>query len=565
MADTTTIYGGSSQLLAANRSKLMTTLNTLAGVNSQLAFKNQEYMLQAELFGTVTADEEKEIGIINTYNTDINNKLDARDKYEAANNPLCNTYCVEEFIVTNQGMCGMGMGMGKFGSNKIQLSGKELATLSLILCENEGSQASDVVTKLKEAGIDAKETAVTVKDENGNVVNGASKTGVEISHTNKDGTVTKTVVYDANGNGGLDTQDYNFNKALTEFETDLSKFKCEINKMDTEINAVKKERDPHVQTLTDLTQKGDLINQKMNIIDASIKQLDTECECLETVYEITEQTMAQIAMKNSEQYAADCERMGATATKDVDEAETAVNGIADATKKAEAQTKVDEMKAELKKIEEQTAIAVAAAASAKADAEAAATETDETKKKTLIESAMKSEKAARAAKEIVIDCLVKISGLKSEVMALSGSSNNNNNDDVKTETKTETKMTPLEALKDLVDRVRNDDVNDSETETVSLGQFEKIYNDAAGNSTLQKKIKQEIEDATGYDFDTFKKVVEFTEDWIKTHTTNGVTTWGQLFEASLAANLDNRPSSAYVNNFNTNSGGIIRKLDNIIA
>jgi hypothetical protein len=266
------ISASAAQIVASQQSKLITTLNTLSQVNNQLAMKNQDYLLQADLFGTTTEAENKEIQSINEFNGKINDQLVKRDALEASTkNPLNKMYNVEEFVITNQGMCGMGMGMGKFAGKTVSLSGKELTALSDILGKNEGAQASSVVDQLTAAGIQAKEVDVTVKDENGKEVKNASKKGVEI--TNPDG--SKTVVYDANGNGGLDTQDYNFNKALKCFEKDLCDFKAQIKEIDTQVQTFKTERDPHVTELGKLTNKLDIIQAKMNIIDASINQLDS--------------------------------------------------------------------------------------------------------------------------------------------------------------------------------------------------------------------------------------------------------------------------------------------------
>jgi hypothetical protein len=269
--------------------------------------------------------------------------------------------------------------------------------------------------------------------------------------------------------------------------------------------------------------------------------------------------------------------MAASADGDVDSAQSTVDKISDSTKKAEAQAKVDEMKEELDKLNKAVETAKAQAAIAQTESEAAQSlgSDKDAEKADHVKKAIAAEDAARAAKETVIDCLVKIGNLKKDVSTLAAGGTVKDTDNTTNNEEKDYIYTPvpslnsttnneedesLDALKYLVDLVRHDGSNDSSTEVVDLGKFEKIYKDAAGNTTLQNKIKKEIEEATGYSFKEFQEVVDFAEDWAKTHTT-----WGKAFETALKDEFGDRPDTAYMDNFNSAQGGIVRKYGDLLA
>ncbi|MDD3013505.1 MAG: LysM peptidoglycan-binding domain-containing protein [Candidatus Gastranaerophilales bacterium] len=358
MANVTLFGGVATTSSAVAQSKLESTKNQQSKVNNQLALDSNQFMIDASLYEGITEDQIKEVGIVNDFNVLINEQLKAHDTLvQSSDNPMNKVYDVQQFIVTNQGMCGMGMGMGRMSSTTVGLSGTELLVLAAALSSKTGSadnspaanimtalgtvdtgfdatklndalsntantsNPSDLVEVLKAVGINATTIAVDVKDENGNSINGACKTGIEITHA--DG--KKTTVYDANGNGGLDTQDYDFNKSLVNFETDLAEYKNAMDNIDAIKENLEAQRAPHDLKIENLEKDGETVKDKMSLLDKNMDKLSEEAASLETIYDETENVITNIAEQNAKEYAKNCDdaNVQAAATEAAEEAKLA--------------------------------------------------------------------------------------------------------------------------------------------------------------------------------------------------------------------------------------------------
>ena len=171
------------------------------------------------------------------------------------------TYDLQQFHLS-QGMCGMGMGMGAFDSQTVvSLTGDEIAKLNMALLgtsdasTTSSNSSDDELNKVNNAsntvaGIltqDSSKTQTTRRsiDDIANSLKSegfkdVTKTadGTGIKFTNKAG---KTVtVHDANGDGALNTADYNFNGALSSYKNDLKTEAASLTSIDAKIDARKK-------------------------------------------------------------------------------------------------------------------------------------------------------------------------------------------------------------------------------------------------------------------------------------------------------------------------------------
>jgi len=184
---------------------------------------------------------------------------------------LCkeNSYHLSQFVVNNQGMCGMGMGMGAFDSNVfVDLTGDEIVRLNEAI---NGNSSSVSVTDSSEAISDdpnVEEIDQSIGEVDGLVTDNATQTttrsiddilsslktngfsdaaktadGTGIEFTSKSG--QKVKVFDANGDGSLTKSDYDFNTALSSYKTELSGKSSELQKLDDQIITKKEEIRQH--------------------------------------------------------------------------------------------------------------------------------------------------------------------------------------------------------------------------------------------------------------------------------------------------------------------------------
>lgn len=399
--------------MALGIAALQAVLKSITGLTNKLELNNDEFLIQSKDYDSTNAAATTEVDEINKLDLEINNELIQRDQI-SKENPLNANFDVQEFIQNNKGMCGMGMGMGAFGEKTVKLSGAELIALSTILTESQekgtatATDFDDIAKQLQSTGIDAK-----------SVVTSDGKKTIEITHADK----TKTVVFDANGNGGLDTQDYNFNAALSDFKKDLEVFNGKMTAISQKIKASEDARAPHLTNLKNLKIDMTQIDGKMKKLDENSKTLNTELESENKVYEVTEQTISKIAEQNAKQYAEDAERMTNTAKQDVKDAEELKKKLKDDKNKTTAEDYIKKMNEEVKIAEAQTKIAKDEAAKAATEAQAArkaqeATPKDDKLVSTHLDAAQKSEVAARTAKEQVIESLVKVYDYKQKIQEL---------------------------------------------------------------------------------------------------------------------------------------------------
>lgn len=398
--------------MALGIAALQAVLKSITGLTNKLELNNDEFLIQSKDYDSTNTEATKEVDEINKLDLEINNELIQRDQI-SKENPLNANFDVQEFIQNNKGMCGMGMGMGAFGDKTVKLSGAELIALSTILTESqEGGKATEtdfasIAKKLQDTGINAQVVKVNGKDT------------IEITHADN----SKTTVFDANGNGGLDTQDYNFNAALNEFKNDLAEFNGKMTAISNKIKESENARAPHITNLKNLKIDMTQIESKMNKLDENSKTLNTELDEANKVYEVTEQTISKIAEQNAKQYAADAERMTATAKQDVKDAQDLSAKLKDEANKATAADYIKKMNEEVKIAEAQTKIAKEEAEKAAAESKAAreaqaATPKDDKVVSTHLDATQKSEISARTAKEAVIESLIKVYDYKQKIQEL---------------------------------------------------------------------------------------------------------------------------------------------------
>ena len=193
-------------------------------------------------------------------------------------NPETQSFCLGVFQ-SSQGMCGMGMSMGGFNndSQTVQLSGQDLIALNIAINASGGNDdpnnaallqtatggsspststtapststtADSTASTASTTSTSSTSTAATSTSMQNNyqavlsnlqsqgITNAAmGSDGQSIVFTNSDGTTTK--IYDANGNGGLDDGDYDFNTALTQFDAAMSAYNAKIAPINDQISS----------------------------------------------------------------------------------------------------------------------------------------------------------------------------------------------------------------------------------------------------------------------------------------------------------------------------------------
>lgn len=202
---------------------------------------------------------------------------------------------IKEFVLENQGMCGMGMGMGSLKDSCMQLTGKELKSLSCVLGQNGNGKLSvcDMVGMLKDMGVEGAK---------------ASDDGKAIEITRPDG--SKVKICDANGDGMINNCDYDFSDALAKFNCDLAQFEAKVK-----INEDKQlKSEQTIQSLEAqqamVQQEADASQSKIDGLDNEIKGFDGKIEMEEVQYQKaveTEEIEAQEIEDTKAQEVADTE------------------------------------------------------------------------------------------------------------------------------------------------------------------------------------------------------------------------------------------------------------------
>lgn len=237
--------------------------------------------------GLLSKENQNDTNISNA-NSELKNLFAEIDKEKAAvtdadnniariesDNPLDRLYCgIKEFVVTEAGMCGMGMGMGQFEvNNNIKLTGKELLAMSQVLNNNANGQFSpqDLVDQLNCMGIEN----ASLSD------NGQS---IELTRVDANGNETKVKFCDANGDGMLNGCDYDFSDALCKFNQDLEAYNQELQK-------AKDEKAQRVNELEQTTAEAEDKEHEIDGYEANGRVIaqdidDTDKDIKDTKYEI---------------------------------------------------------------------------------------------------------------------------------------------------------------------------------------------------------------------------------------------------------------------------------------
>lgn len=201
-----------------------------------------------------------------------------------AGTPLNRLYGgIKEFKIENSGMCGMGMGMGSMVESSLQLTGQELLDIDELLKSNDNGQFSfdDLAQKLQEKGYNvgsANSTANTETTSNISIeeaitsTESSSQSGIKI--TRSDG--TQIEIKDCNGDGLLNSQDYDFSEALAKFNADMDVYEKNIAAIEAEIAA-------HEETKENLENENKNLNTELSIketeeteIKSDIKETDNK-------------------------------------------------------------------------------------------------------------------------------------------------------------------------------------------------------------------------------------------------------------------------------------------------
>ena len=208
---------------------------------------------------------------VNSTQRELNSEKNTLTQYQdllkmtAANTPLKKMYSgIKEFQIQNKGMCGMGMGMGEFVDSCMQLTGQELLDISNLLKENKDGKfkPSELAEKLNSLeGRDYKATADdSALGSDGNAGNKAA-----LTITRSDG--SKVEFKDANGDGQLNSCDYNFDEALAKFQADMAQWEKDMQAAQDKVDAQQK-------VVDDLTAEQN--KNKSDLETAKKEKTDTE-------------------------------------------------------------------------------------------------------------------------------------------------------------------------------------------------------------------------------------------------------------------------------------------------
>ena len=219
-------------------------------VNSQIGTKNSHLQDLSGQYVLLVNENQQEQTIVNTDTAklaDINSQIAALNAQKAA---LVDPHTESFTLGLFQG--GNGTTDSSYSDAKgVELTGTELtalkSSLSKVTSANIKGDYQSVLNDLKSQGIN-------------NASLGAD--GKSIVFTEANGKTTK--IYDANGNGGLDTEDYNFNKALTDFNKEMTSYNAKVSEIDGKVNTLQASEGPITTELNTANAQLTLIGAQIN-------------------------------------------------------------------------------------------------------------------------------------------------------------------------------------------------------------------------------------------------------------------------------------------------------------
>ena len=262
--------GLSASALLTGITKSEQNKETLLNTQDQNIQKiNQKNMEVAQLFSRIQSEQFAVDG--------FEQELEMLD---ATENPLNQLYCgIKEFVVTEAGMCGMGMGMGQFEVNNcIKLTGKELVAMDQVLNGNSQGEFSpeELVQQLNSLGIDNAELS-------------ESGESIELTRVDEEGNEQKIKFCDANGDGMLNGCDYDFSDALCKFNQDLEEFTAKVDSIEglqeaaeSRIEQAEATADKTEEEINTIEKENDKISEEIDSEDENITNIKSTLDDVET-------------------------------------------------------------------------------------------------------------------------------------------------------------------------------------------------------------------------------------------------------------------------------------------